>query len=372
MSPIRTGVGEYAYELLNAVFELDKENKYFLFYNSYSDVSKNIPKWDQENVHYTVTRWPNKVFNGFIRIAGVPKLDKIIKNNIDVFFSPNLNFTSLSKKTKFVITIHDLPFEIFPEFSSLRQRLWHKIINPKKQCQLADIILTPSENTKRDVADIYKINPDKIKVLYHGVKGHPELVSGSPEMLKQVQHDTKQKYNLPDKFILFLGTVESRKNVTGLIEAFEKSFSSLPVPYSLIIAGATGHDFKKIKQCAGASPLKDRIKFIGYVEPAEKPALYSMADLFVYPSFYEGFGFPVIEAMACGTPVITSNRSSLPEVANDAAYLINSNDTASIVRGIVKILTDQRVKENFKTQGIKQAQKFSWNQTARQWLEIIK
>lgn len=366
ISPARTGVGEYASELISAILNLDKQNKYFLFYNSYSDVSNNVPKWRQDNVQYIITRWPNKVFNGFIKIAGVPKLDKIM-GNIDVFFSPNLNFTSLSKKTKFVLTIHDLPFEIFPEFFSPKQRLWHKMINPKKQCERADVIMVPSENTRRDIVDRYKLNPEKIKVLYHGLPQifyKKELIGNSQKI--------KEKYKLPDKFILFLGTVEPRKNITGLIRAFETAHGSLPADYSLVIAGTNGWNYDKIFERANLSPVKDRIKFIGYVEPEEKPALYSLAHAFVYPSFYEGFGFPVIEAMACGTPVITSNRSSLPEITQNAAYLINPDNTVSIAQGIIKILNNKNIWDFYVSQGLRQAQKFSWAATADKWLGIVK
>lgn len=363
MSPTRTGVGEYTCELISAILKEDKKNQYFLFYNSYSDVSENIPDWKQDNVKYVITRWPNKLFNGLIKMTGMPKLDKII-NNLDIFFSPNLNFTSLSKKTKFILTVHDLPFELFPEFFSPRQRLWHKTINPKKQCRRADLILVPSENTKRDVVDRYKINPEKIKVLYHGL---PQIFYKKELVDNQ---KIKEKYNLPGKFILFLGTVELRKNITGLIKAFEMAQKSLPANYSLVIAGTKGWDYKKIYECACSSSIKEKIKFIGYVEPNEKPALYSLSHLFVYPSFYEGFGFPVIEAMACGTPVITSNRSSLPEITENAACLINPNNTASISQGIIKVLNDKNIRERFISQGTKQAQKFNWAETAQKWLTL--
>lgn len=382
MSKIRTGVGEYTYELLNAIFALDKKNHYFLFYNSYGDISENIPKWAQENIRYIAAKWPNKIFNASIKLLHRPHIDKITAKNtprsllpapyLDFFFSPNLNFTALSKKTKFILTIHDLSFEFFPQFYSLKQRLWHKTINPKKQCQQAALILAPSENTKRDIADRYKINEKKIKVIYPGLSSifntqYPISDARQKDNHKQIQ----KKYNLPSHFILFLGTIEPRKNITGLIEAFVKIHSSLPMPYSLIIAGAQGWDYQKIYKYAYSSPLKNQIKFIGYVEPKDKPALYSLAEIFVYPSFYEGFGFPALEAMACGTPVITSNRSSLPEVAGGAAYLVNPNNTAAISQGIFRILTNQKIKEYFKAHGLNQARQFNWTESAKQWLNII-
>src|SRR3989338_8960270 len=303
MSPFRTGVGEYTFELLNAVFEIDKINEYFLFYNSYADVSAHIPKWEQENVHYVVTEWPNKVFNSCVKLFGRPMLDKIIIGNwkleignLHTWFSPNLNFTALSPNVKHILTIHDLSFELYPEFYSPKQRLWHKIINPKKQCQRADLILTPSENTKRDVVECYGVNANKVKVVYPGLSS---LDWGEREEKKE---KILNKYNLTNNYILFIGTVELRKNLLGLIEAFEQLYNHKYSIFNLhlIITGSEGYGFEKIMARANASPCKDRIHFLGYIPPEEKPALYASADLFIFPSFYEGFGFPVLEAMSAG------------------------------------------------------------------------
>ena len=368
MSPNRTGVGEHTYELLNAIFKIDKQNHYFLFYNSHKDVTAHVPLWPQQNnIHYIAAKWPNKLFNIAIKFLGWPKLDKLISrhSHLDYIFSPNINFTALSKNIKQILTVHDLSFKFFSQFFSAKQRLWHLGINPKKQCRRADIIIAQSENTKRDIVDYYKIPPEKIKVIYPGISS---IFSDTPANKEKL----KQKYNLPNHFILFLGTIEPRKNIIGLIEAFEKCYSSLPMPYSLILAGAPSWNDKEIHERAATSPLKDKIKFIGYVDAEEKPGLYSLAELFVYPSFYEGFGFPVLEAMACGTPVITSNRSSLPEITNQSAYLINPNRPAEIANAIIKLVKDENLKEHFIKLGLEQAKKFSWETAAKQWLELIK
>ena len=367
MSSTRTGVGEYAYELLNAILKIDKENQYYLLYNSHTDVAEHTPLWPQNNIHYVATKWPNKLFNAFIKILGWPKLDKLVSrhNKLDYFFSPNLNFTALSKDIKHILTVHDLSFKFYPQFFSLKQKLWHWAVNPKKQCARADIIFTPSENTKRDITDYYHIPPEKIQI----TSGAISDIFDNPVIDKE---KLKQKYNLPNRFILFLGTVEPRKNIIGLIEAFEKCYSLLPNSYTLVIAGSgRGWKNKQIYARALASPLRDKIEFIGYVEAKEKPALYSLAELFVYPSFYEGFGFPVLEAMACSVPVITSNRSSLPEITGQAAYLINPNRPQEITEAIIKMLTDEKLREHFKKLGLEQIKKFSWETAAKQWLELI-
>ncbi|MBU0546001.1 glycosyltransferase family 4 protein [Patescibacteria group bacterium] len=382
MSSIRTGVGEYTQELLNAVFALDKKNQYFLFFNSREDVSKNIPKWEQENVRYISTRWPNKLFNSSTKILNFPKIDKLSfpttksgesgnedmdprfreDDKLDVFFSPNINFTALSKKIKFVLTIHDLSFEYFPEFYTLKQRLWHKAVNPKKQCERADIIITPSENTKRDIVNCYKISTDKIKVIYPGVSPGFRIKSGMTNGMTG------------EKYVLFLGTIEPRKNIAGVIKAFEifqKRYTLHDSRYTLAIAGAPGWKNEEIFRQINESPCKEKIKFIGCVKNEEKPALYSGASLFVYPSFYEGFGFPALEAMASGVPVITSNRSSLPEITESNATLVDPHRPEQIAQAMYNILTNQTLQENKIKNGLVQVAKFSWEKAAKEWLNSL-
>jgi glycosyltransferase involved in cell wall biosynthesis len=368
LSDTRTGVGEYTYEFLDAIFNIDKQNQYFLFYNPNTKNAPNTPSWAGTNINFITTKYPNKLFNCSQKLFSYPKIDKLMPQ-IDFFFSPNLNFTSLSMNTKFVLTIHDLSFNFFPDFFSSKQRLWHKIVNPKKQCQRANIILTPSENTKQDIINCYGVDCNKIKVIYPGLSSMFYKIDN--EQLTIDKAKIKEKYSLTNNFILFLGTIEPRKNIIGLIEAYEQSYTTLFDPLYLVIAGADGWHTKAIYERAKKSPLKEHIKFIGYVDAKDKPALYSMASLFIYPSFYEGFGFPVLEAMAMGTPVITSNRSSLPEVAQSSAYLINPNKPTEIATAITQLMTKKKLKQYFKNKGIEQSKKFNWENAAKEFLKVI-
>ncbi|HRY36589.1 MAG TPA: glycosyltransferase family 1 protein [Candidatus Magasanikbacteria bacterium] len=367
MSPIRTGVGEYTYELLNAIFQIDKENQYFLFYNNHKNVENNIPRWDQPNVHYVVKKYSNKLFNLAQLFLAWPKIDKMIaKQNrldkLDYFFSPNLNFTALTKNVKYILTIHDLSFELFPEFFTYKDFLWHKILNPKKQCQLASVVLTPSKNTKRDLINIYALDKNKIETIYPG--------------LSSVFHTSKsndvKKYNLPDNYVLFLGSIEPRKNILSVIEAWEKAYSKLPLPYHLVMVGAPGWKNSKVFEKIKNSPLREKINFIGYIKNEDKPEIYRKAAAFIYPSFYEGFGFPVLEAMHCKTPVITSNRSSIPEITDENAYLVDPNRPLQITAGLIKILNDQNLSNTLKETGQKRSQNFSWDIAAKEFLKILK
>ncbi len=365
-SSVRTGVGEYTYELLNALFDIDSKNQYFLFYNSFTNISNRIPQWKQKNVHVIHTSWPNKIFHFFVQLFRWPKVDLLITKKtgakLDYFFSPNIGFQAISKHTKHILTIHDLSFEIFPECFSAKMRLWHTFLSPRRQCERADLLLTPSQNTKRDIINLYGIAEQTIQVFNPGL---------SPFFVREKEvspnTDILQKYNLPAQYILFLGTVEPRKNIERLLEAFVIFQKEFP-EYHLVIAGAPGWKNKHIFR---AIEKNKNVQYIGYVAPEDKPALYAAATVFVYPSLYEGFGFPVLEACAVGVPVLTSARSSLPEVAGDAAYYVNPYNTSEIVTGMKRLVMEPDLSKFFIQKGFQQVQKFYWQKTAEQFLASL-
>jgi len=247
-----------------------------------------------------------------------------------------------------------LSFELFPDTFSKKRQWWHRTINPKAQCERADVILTPSENTRRDIVELYDIDSSKIFVTYPGTLR--TFILDQDQTLS-----VKSKYKLPDKFILFLGTVEPRKNIDGLIAAYKLSLLKHK-KYELIIAGCkgwkSGGTMKAIEEVPG-------VRYVDYVDAADKPALYNLANLFVFPSLYEGFGIPVLEAFASGTPVITSNCSSLVEVAGDAAYLVDPNNASDIAVGMNRILGDRDLQQQFVARGREQSHKFAWQSSAK-------
>jgi glycosyltransferase involved in cell wall biosynthesis len=369
--PVRTGVGEYTAELITNILDQDKQNNYFLFYNSLKDLKGELLKYKAENVYYIKTSWPNKLLNASLLFLKKPKLDRLISKNIgtrmdlDVFYSPNLNFTALSADLPFVLTIHDLSFVFLRHFYSTKRQLWHFLINARKQCQRADLILAPSENTKNDIIKLFEIPDFKIKVISPGL---------STTFLKQdtaSAQKIKIKYGLPEKFIFFLGTIEPRKNIDGLVDAFLywQKKNSYAEEYKLVIAGAKGWCCTKILERIEENK---KIKYVGYVRPEEKRVFYELADVFVYPAFYEGFGFPVLEAMSVGTPVITSARSSLPEVTANASYLVNPHNISEIAKGLQLLTSDHYLRNELIDRGYKQLDKFSWKKAASEWYEAVK
>jgi len=364
-----SGVSEYVLNLLKEMFKLDTANEYRLFYNCFGDCP-NLPEFKQANVKLIKYNYPNKVLNYLLfKIFNYPKLDKDLA--VDVFFMPHLNFIGLSVGAKSLLTVHDLSFLKYPEFFSARKNFWHRMVKAKKLLKRFSLVIAVSENTKRDIMELGGINPDKVKVIYSGVGEEYKKLP-----LINYQFSVKRirdKYNLPERFILYLGTIEPRKNVDGIIRAYNqlRVMSCELRDYKLIIAGARGWKSENIYREWDKSAFKNDIKFLGYVEPDDKIYLYNLASVFIYPSFYEGFGFPPLEAMACGAPVVASFASSLPEVVGDAALMVDPYNINDLAGALEKVLVDENLKNKLIARGLEQAKKFSWRETARAYLSEL-
>lgn len=361
-----SGVSRYAYELIREILKQDGANKYLLFYNSGSNIADRMPKFD--NVRLTSTRYPNKLFNYFFqKLCQYPKIDKIL-GGVDIFFSPHINFTSLSSKAKEVLTVHDVSFLKYPEFFSIRKNIWHWALDFKKRLLRADKIVAVSDNTKDDLVKILNINPEKILVIHSGISDNFRKLDQEDEALKRI----RDKYNLPAKFILFLGTLEPRKNIAGLIRALDQASQSRELDdFELIIAGGSGWKKKEILQTAKNIKAQDKVRFIGYVPEEDKVYLYNLASIFAYPSFYEGFGFPPLEAMASGTPVLSSANSSLLETLGEAALLVDPSNISDIAQGLKCLARDERLRNRLIDKGFVQAGKFNWQKSASQTIELF-
>lgn len=373
-----SGVNMYAFNLLNAIFNIDKKNEYILFYNSFkkSDVETRT-NWKANNIRYHQCRIPNRILNASVTFLNLPKIDKMLvkspltplwkrgKQKVDVFFSPNFLFSSFSNKCKKVITVHDLSFERCPNFYSLKGRLWHKFVRTRKMCEKADLIIAVSENTKYDIMELYGIKEEKIKVVYPGVTLSQPLIRRSARGQAIFQKGESNR-----KYILFLGTVENRKNVLGVVEAFKiLNYKYGITNYDLVIAG--GEKITNFKSQVSNLGLCDKVKILGYIDEKQKCELYKNTALFIYPSFYEGFGFPPLEAMANGVPVITGVTSSLPEVVGDAALMVDPYNVNDIASAMAQILTDEKLCSLMIERGFKRVRKFTWEKCAREVLAAV-
>ncbi|MBU4332742.1 glycosyltransferase family 4 protein [Patescibacteria group bacterium] len=383
LEPCMSGIGEYSYNVLKRILEADKENQFNLFYNIRHSVKTKPPKFDYPNVKTLGYQYPNRWLNLSLRYFGRPRLEKL-SGDPDLMWFPNFGFMNFNIKVPYVLTVHDLSFERYPEFFTPAHRLWHKLIDCRRMARGAAKIIAVSENTKNDLIELYGISNDKIDVIYEGVgeeyfKETEKLShsTNSGQENKEIKDDANMrkvvgKYDLPEEFILFLGTIEPRKNIEAIIRAFDKVCNTPQAPsLKLILAGGKGWNNEQIYDIYKQAKHRDKIKFIGYVDKEDKPALYSLASLFVFPSIYEGFGLPPLEAMACGTAVIASNASSLPEVVEDAGLLVDPYNVNELAEAMRVMLGDDKLRQDFIEKGREQVKKFLWRSCADRTLEVI-
>lgn len=367
----RTGVEEYIYNLLRTFPKIDKKNQFVYFYNQkfHPRGGGELPYLKElgepKNVTLVNLKKSNRLLNFSFKLFKRPRIEKLLPIKPDIILIPSYRPIAHSKNIKRITVFHDLSFEHFPHFSSSKLSLWHKFINPKKQAQISDHLIAVSQSTKNDLINLYDIVPEKISIVHHGAN----LTEINDFELK------KFKEKLPNNFILTLSTLEPRKNLRTLIKAFKLLKKEYNLPHKLVIAGKKGwlnkKDFKLLNH--------PEIIWQDYVSEKEKTALYKLADVFVFPTYYEGFGLPVLEAMSTGTPIITSNISSLPEITKDSAILVNPYNLEEL-KNTIKSLLESRayrqagknLRSTLKQKGLKRSSDFSLKKCAENTLGVIK
>lgn len=365
-SRAKSGIEEYTENLLAHLIPLDKKIKYKLFFSSWKNDLPDYSWTLLPNVEIKKYKLPNRLLFYSSNFFNAPFIDKLL-GGVDVFFSPHFFITALSPSCRRVTTFHDLSFIHFPEFFSWRKKVWHNFeMKPSWQSRFSDRIIAVSNSTRNDLVNFYGVDPAKIQVVYSGIS--PMIKKPMPDKLKEF----RKKNNIPDKFILFLGKLEPRKNICSLIRAFnvlkEKDFFK---DLFLIIAGSRGWLYDDILDGIVKSKHKKSIILKNFVFDEERPFLYSLASVFVYPSFFEGFGFPPLEAMACNTPTIVANTSSLPEVVGGGSLLIDPCNINDITDAISKILTNENLRSRLVKEGIERTKLFDWQRAAEFTLETI-
>jgi glycosyltransferase involved in cell wall biosynthesis len=354
-----SGVENYCLNMVENLLVLDKKNQYTLFYNGF--FKGDLPDFHYINSRTKISRWPNKLLNVGLKTGRI-NFEKLT-GQPDWLFMPNLNQFNIGPNTKLAITVHDLSPVVTPEFYDLKRRVWHKFLNYKKAFNRADLLFAVSEYTKNDLIKIFGINPDKIKVVYPGID-HNVFKTG---ISVNDQRLVRNIYGLPGEYVLFLGTIEPRKNLSTLIKAFER----IKHKASLVIAGRPGWKYRSDFKLIQRSVKFAKIKYVGYVSEEHKPGLIKLASVLIYPSFYEGFGFQALEAMALGTPVIASQVTSLPEVVGNSGLLINPYEVASLAQAMDMVLTENKFTDNLVNRGFEQASKFNWRASASQTLSYM-
>jgi glycosyltransferase involved in cell wall biosynthesis len=369
--PIRVGsagIGTYTSELLGALTRAAPTNEYYL-----ADLGPKLsrakvsPEPDGSRRHGIVA-----MLDGVPLIwkAAPPALRRSLirletaRLGADLYFGTNF-LGIFHPRFKTVIAVHDMSHALYPldAYPPMCRRLVRHL---RAHAERADAILTVSEAAKEDVITHLRVMPDKVHAVHNGVSA----------LFRPVTEDAartacRQRYALPERFLLHVGTLEPRKNLLRVLEAFRLLTEEPWFHHQLVIAGGRGWRDAPILRALTSFPRKDRLSVIGRVSSDDLPILYSMAELLVYPSLYEGFGLPVVEAMACRTPVITSNVSSLPEVAGDAALLVDPESVHEIAAAIERVLTDRDLAASLRRRGVMRATAFSWETAAHRVMELF-
>jgi glycosyltransferase involved in cell wall biosynthesis len=356
-------VGRYVQELTAALLAIDHDSTYSIFYNQASTAQMTPPL---DRLACVATSRSNKLWRmGVVAAYLARRSQDSLFPGVDLFHATDHLLPRLSRICS-VLTVHDVTPRLFPATHSRWNRWFFDLMMPRF-LKATSAIIADSESTRRDVERLYNVSRDKSQVIYPGV--HERFQPASSPSIAAV----RGKYCLPERFILYVGTLEPRKNLSSLLDAFamlQKRQSARRV--KLVLAGKKGWLYASLFQRLQTLGLADDVLFTGFVDDDDIPGLYSAADLFVYPSLYEGFGLPVLEAMACGTAVVCSNTSSLPEVAGDAAVLVSPQDTTALAREMDNLLEDRKIRLDLIDKGFRQAQRFTWHETARQTLAVYR
>ncbi|MFU0824917.1 glycosyltransferase family 4 protein [Clostridium sp.] len=349
-----TGIGTYTENIVKNLINLYKDNYYRLYWSEL-----NYEEYKKDNTEIVMT---SKRHTRFFE-QNYFSYD-LIRENIDIYHVPQNGIgLNIDAKCKKVITVHDLIPYIMPETVG-RGYLLKFLREVPNIIQNVDGIITVSEYSKKDILKFFPIDPDKIFVT--------PLAADS--IYKPLDKDTckkflAKKYNITKPFILYIGGFSARKNVKALINSFLRALPNLEEKdYTLVIGGAKKDLGEYLS--SSYSHLASKIMFTGFIPKQELPIFYNSCDAFVYPSLYEGFGLPPLEAMSCGAPVITSNITSIPEIVEDSAILINPYDEDELKESLEKVLNDEKLRESLREKGLRQASKFSWKKTAEKTFKV--
>lgn len=354
----RAGLGRYAESLAHALVRQDPD-RFALFYNHAGDprLAHGLEGLPRRSVPLGYKPWRMAVWLG--QLAGIG-FDRLLPDA--KLYHATEHLLMPLRRVPTVLTVHDLIYKLFPRHHK-RLNYWFLNAAMPLFVRRADAVIAISESTKRDLIEHYGTPAEKVSVVHEAAASH--FQPATPYTVHQV----RREYQLPDRFLLTVGTIEPRKNLARLLEALVR----LRVDDShlhLVVVGTRGWLYEDFFQRIEELGLKDVVHFPGYVLDADLPAIYSAADVLVMPSVYEGFGLPVLEAMACGTPVASSSASSLPEVGGDAARYFDPMNVDEMVETLRRVLSDEELREGMSATGLKQAKKFSWERAACETMAV--
>jgi glycosyltransferase involved in cell wall biosynthesis len=349
----RTGTERYSYELIAALARVDRRRRYTLYTNG---LPAALPPLGP---NFALRSIPMRRLWTHARLGPAALADRP-----DLLFVPS-HVVPLAHPAS-VVTLHDLGYLAFPEAHTARRRL-ELHLTTRWSLRAARRVIAISRATRDDLVRHYGADPARIAVVHHGLGAGFRPVD-DPAVVTAAA----ARHGLAGPYFLYVGTVQPRKNLERLIEAFAAATAGLPEPRPVLaIGGRRGWLSEAIERRAAALGVGGRVRFLGYLPDADLPTLLSGAVAFLFPSLYEGFGMPVLEAMACGAPVLTSTTSALPEVAGDAALLVDPRDTGAIAAAIGRLASDEGLRTELRTRGLVRAAQFTWERCARATLEVL-
>ncbi len=353
------GIGRLVRELVASLADVDSETAYKLFVSGVSPAE--LPAAPAPNFAWRSTRLSPQWLARIWHRARMPLPVEVWTGYTDIFHATDFVLPPALPRTKTIVTVHDLSFVRVPDAASPRLYDYLSRVVPRS-VRAADRVIADSEATRLDLLELYGLDTSKVDVLLSGIRD--SYYSASLDMT------IRKKYGMPNKPYLFaIGTIQPRKNYSRSIQTLahlrDKGYD-----LDFVIAGGKGWLEDEMYQTIETTGMSDHVHLIGFADDADLPALYSGAECTLFPSLYEGFGFPVLESMACGTPVVTSNVSSLPEVAGDAALLVDPLSTEAITHAVQRILDDSTLRQTLIERGFRQAKKFTWERSARQLRQI--
>lgn len=349
----RTGIGNNIFHLVENLQKIDGDNYYYLYFNTLSYLYSKIRNKGSKL---------KKMHNNFqyLPLITYKIYSYLIGNKIDIAHGTNYKI-SFSGSRGTITTIHDIAFLIFPDF--VPDQLRPKYIKRTKEAiEKSDIVITVSNSSADDINKILNVPRCKIKVVYNGV----DKSIFNERIDKKKFEIIKQKYNINRKYILYIGTIEKRKNISNLVKAFK----SMNKEYLLILGGKVGWKGEEVLNIVQNLGLNNDVRIIGYIPDDELPPIYSGAELFVYPSLYEGFGIPPIESISCGTPVIVSDIPVFRETLDNVAIYINPENPDEIQEKTLYYLKNDEEREKLKKNGRKLSERYNWDKSARKLLDI--
>lgn len=357
------GIGRFVRSLVGALAEIDSENEYLLVHAAPNDVQE--PQFPiAENFSRRPLRFSQRFLDVMWQRFGLPLPITLLTGPVDIFHSPDFVLPPV-QRARSVLTVHDLAFLLQPECADAGLKEYLDKAVPRS-VRKADFVVTDSENTRNDVICLLGADPERVEVVPGGVEPSFKPVNNAPKIAA-----LRKRLGIgAAPFILSVGVIEPRKNLGLLIEAYRILRDRQKLPHRLVIVGKRGWLWEDIERQAQRSPYHDDVQFVGHLPEEDLPAMYSAATAFAFPSLYEGFGLPPLEAMACGTPVVVSKTSSLPEVVGDAGLQVDPQDAEALAAALELLLLDEPLRADIRARGLERAASFTWKASAEKLLAV--